>query len=323
MYYLRATSPMLPLVAFCVFSAGCGGGRFLFEDHKLARKNMIDLQDHQIIDNLIRVKQGKPPIHINYASINGKVSSTASITGRISDDDNDMLSAAMSTVVELDEDETGAEANLSLSDEFSSAGKMVTGPAGAQLLETYRAFAKIVQEQPENPGKGDYLFLRRSNGKYYFLEMITHVTDANGNVVSQTDNSEKYLDFCRAVIFDQLSRETDQSVVVTKAVINAENIIELKVRPQIVAEARGTISLNDTPGASVVHIISVLNNNDEDHSVVLAAARPTEHDPAQNVADNSRVWVAAIKCPRFLHLSRIDRAKASATQKPILVKTVD
>jgi hypothetical protein len=121
------------MVMFLAFGAaltatmvtGCAPARGVWY-HEIARDRLAQLQEDQIQDNLIRIKAGRPFLHVNYDTINGV--SGDEYTGKAAWGDDDTESLDSDVVVELDTQvRTGVEGTFKYTDTFAINAKPVVG----------------------------------------------------------------------------------------------------------------------------------------------------------------------------------------------------
>ncbi len=118
-------------------AGGCTPHRLGY-DHREMRNELLKAYDEQLLDNLIRAKRGEPLLHIRYGEIKGTAATNAKLSGTIADKDTDSVNGT--TIIEGDEDNTSASAEVSIASTMEVVGTPVLDDP--ELYEAYRAFAR-------------------------------------------------------------------------------------------------------------------------------------------------------------------------------------
>lgn len=147
------------------------------KDHDLIRTTLLDLYTNQIIDNLIRAKNGMPIIQLDYSQATAMVTITNSIAG------SDSQAVTASNLLTIPAATLAATRTI-LTTLMGNLGNMnanqVTIAASPQITsnEVYDAYLQFLDED-KNPGSlmvtddppnpGDAHICRKCNGKYYWV----------------------------------------------------------------------------------------------------------------------------------------------------------
>ncbi len=150
------------------------------KDHDLIRTTLLDLYTNQIIDNLVRAKNGMPIIQLDYTQVSAMVTIANSISGSESQavTANNLFTIPAATLAATRTIMTSLMGNL---------GNMNTNQVtiGATPLitsnEVYDAYLQFLDEE-KNPGSlmvtcdppnpGDAHICKKCDGKYYWVPVI-------------------------------------------------------------------------------------------------------------------------------------------------------
>ncbi len=150
------------------------------KDHDLIRTTLLDLYTNQIIDNLVRAKNGMPIIQLDYTQVSAMVTIANSVSGSDSQavTANNLLTIPAATLAATRTVVTSLMGNL---------GNMNTNQVtiGATPLitsnEVYDAYLQFLDEE-KNPGSlmvtrdppnpGDAHICKKCDGKYYWVPVI-------------------------------------------------------------------------------------------------------------------------------------------------------
>lgn len=147
---LTASLQLIISVLILTTLAACSPTRVMMH-HKEARERLITLQEHQIQDNLVRIKVSRNFLHVNYKSIKGV--SYDEFTGKGEFGDDDRITAGGGSIV-IDNDLgqfPRGEVALKFTDEFDVLAEPVMG--NKTVYDAYVIFAEQFMETYESGSK--------------------------------------------------------------------------------------------------------------------------------------------------------------------------
>lgn len=149
----------------------------MHKDHDLIRTTLLDLYTNQIMDNLVRAKNGLPIIHLDYTQATAMVTNTNSISGSDSQavTGNSLLTIPAATLAATRTIMTTLTGNLG----NMNANQVTIAAAPVTTVnEVYDAYLEFLDDE-KNPGSlmvtsdppkpGMAHICRKCNGKYYWV----------------------------------------------------------------------------------------------------------------------------------------------------------
>ena len=164
-------------VVLCVaLVSGCAVHQ-VHKDHDLIRNTLLDLYTNQIIDNLIRAKNGMPIIQLDYTQATAMVTNTNSIAGSDSQavTANNLLTIPAATLAATRTIATTLAGNLG----NTNANQVTIAAAPVTTTNTvYDAYLQFLDEEknpgslmvtPDPPKPGSAHICRKVHGMYYWV----------------------------------------------------------------------------------------------------------------------------------------------------------
>lgn len=161
-------------------------------DHRQMRTELLTAYEEQLMDNLVRAREGLPLLQIKYGVIDGTSKTNLKATGSIDENSTDVIQFGKDDSI-TDDDGSGGTAEVALESTMAIKGTPVLDDP--DLYKAYRAFAKsyLVRSDGLPADNVEVLLLSsesirrgpRRETHFYWVPRYVHVASAGAELVER------------------------------------------------------------------------------------------------------------------------------------------